>query len=263
MKRTLVYASILEELRHRIQIGLLRPGDKLPSVKDLAKEFRVAQSSVREALRVLESMKVLRIEHGRGVFVNEDPGLLVDPWGQLDVLEKRSFAALLEARLILEPQLAALAATRASEEEVCAIQATVDEMAARVKAGEDFLEADLAFHDKIALAAANPVLARMVGVVSDLLLDGRRITNNLPGMPERAVRYHSLIAGAIADRNPSQAQLLMFAHIHEVVTTLARSPEWVDFLQTTAQVKPDVVPEETELVRYGDARRSQTKRSIT
>src|SRR5262249_14278861 len=73
------------------------------------------------------------------------------------------------------------------------------------------------FHRQIALAAHNVVLARMMDGVNDLLKESRKITSLQPGMIERAVRYHKLIAAAIGERNPLQARLLMLAHVNDVI----------------------------------------------
>jgi DNA-binding GntR family transcriptional regulator len=73
------------------------------------------------------------------------------------------------------------------------------------------------FHRQIALAAQNPILARMMDGINDLLIEGRRLTTRQPESVGRSVRYHMLIAGAIADHNPPQARLLMLAHVNDAI----------------------------------------------
>jgi len=95
-------------------------------------------------------------------------------------------------------------------------------MARLVAAEQDFFAPDLEFHRQIATAAQNPVLARMMEGVTDLLLEGRRLTSRHRDTVARAVQYHLLIANAIQARNPIQARLLMLSHVNDAIDTLVR-----------------------------------------
>jgi GntR family transcriptional repressor for pyruvate dehydrogenase complex len=212
-----VTTSVAEAIKARIASGDWAVGQRLPSISQLAQEFGAGIGSIREAVKMLASLGVIRIEHGRGMFVVSMLPLPADPYKYFQDVGAGSILALCEARRILEPELAALAAERATDEDLRAIQEQALAMERLVVAGENFFEPDLQFHRQVALAAHNPVLARMMDGVNDLLMESRKITSQLPDMTRRAVRYHLLIAEAIGERNPLQARLLMLAHVNDAI----------------------------------------------
>lgn len=218
--RKLTYETVYDEIKRRITTGVWPPGTRLPPLEELSEELGVGVSSVREAVRILGKQHILRIEQGRGTFVCD--ALKPSPAETFDFLEAAGMQQLTEARSLLEPQLAALAARRASEEEIQALLKSARGMAAKVERGEDFLEEDLAFHELIAKAAGNDVLCGMLALIADLLVDSRRRSMKWPGMDERAASYHTLIAHAIAQRNPEQARLLMQSHMDDMLEELRK-----------------------------------------
>lgn len=217
-----VYEAVMEKLKGLISAQKYAPGQRLPSIKALAREMGVGEGSVREAIRILGSMRVLRVLHGSGIYINEELGLDADLAAQMAQLEARSMFDLFEARRALEPELAALAAERATPEEVASMLEAALTMEQIVQRGGDFLEVDLSFHQRIAAAARSPVLLRMLEAIEPLLLDSRRLTNRLPGVPEKSARYHVLIAHAIAGGNAEQARSLMHAHMSDALHELRR-----------------------------------------
>jgi GntR family transcriptional repressor for pyruvate dehydrogenase complex len=215
-----VYTAVAEAIKARIAAGDWGVGQRLPSISRLAQEFGVGTSSVREAVKALASLGIIRIEHGRGMFVVSRQLTPVTPYEHFQDVGTGSILALCEARRILEPELAAFAAERGSDAELQAIREQALAMERLAAAGEDFVGPDLQFHRQIALAAHNPVLARMMDGVNDLLLESRKITSAQPDMTQRAVRYHLLIADAICERNPLQARLLMLAHVNDAINSV-------------------------------------------
>jgi GntR family transcriptional repressor for pyruvate dehydrogenase complex len=214
-----VYSSVAESIKGRIASGEWVVGQRLPSINQLAREFDVGTGSIREAVKVLASLGLIRIEHGRGIFVASALLPQVDPYEHFQDIGTGSTLALCEARRILEPELAAFAAERGTDADLQAIREQAQAMERLVAAGKDFLEPDLQFHRQIALSAHNPVLARMMEAVNDLLTESRKITVE-PEMTTRAVRYHLLIADAICERNPLQARLLMLAHVNDAINSV-------------------------------------------
>jgi GntR family transcriptional repressor for pyruvate dehydrogenase complex len=209
-----IFGSLLSELQQRIRKGEWQPGSHLPSITHLAHSFGVSTGSVREALRSLQSLGMVRIEHGRGVIVisNQIDEDVQQLQSNLTIANVVSFA---EARRLIEPELAALAAERGSDIELTEILQLAITMEQHVVAGLDFGESDTAFHHAIASAAHNPVLSQMMMSMHDLFLMSRQLTSKELGMTDRAVRYHRLIADAIQNRNASQARLLMLAHMND------------------------------------------------
>lgn len=166
------------------------------SIADNRRTFNGAEcrlSSVREAIRILNQQHILLVEQGRGTFVREDLPT-EDDRGAVAFLEKASWLQLTEARRIMEPELAAMAAINRTQQQAEALLANAAAMARKAGKGQDFLKEDLTFHRLIAEAAGNDVILHMLGVISDLLLDSRRKTMRIHGMDEKASSYHTLIA---------------------------------------------------------------------
>jgi len=214
-----VYTSVAEEIKARIATGDWVVGQRLPSISQLAQTLGVGTGSVREAVKVLASLGIIRIEHGRGMFVASAQRAQLDPYEHFQDVGAGSVLALCEARRILEPELAAFAAERGTDADLQSIREQALAMEQLVAEGLDFSEPDLQFHRLIALSAHNPVLARMMDGVNDLLRESQKITREQT-MTHRAVRYHLLIADAICERNPLQARLLMLAHVNDAINSV-------------------------------------------
>jgi GntR family transcriptional repressor for pyruvate dehydrogenase complex len=220
MSRKLTYETVYEEIKRRIRSGEWKQGEKLPPLEQLSAELGVGISSIREAVRILGKQKILTIEQGRGTFVVDD--LSGAPGDRLDFLERATMLQLTEARLIIEPELAALAAEKATAEEAERIVKTALAMKAKVERGEPFLQEDMLFHELIARSAHNEVMFHMLDRISDLLVDSRRRSMRWDGMHEKASSYHFLIARAITDRNPTQARTLMRSHLEDMLAELTK-----------------------------------------
>ena len=214
-----VFGSVLNELQQRLSQGEWQPGEHLPSITQLASDFAVSTGSVREALRSLQSQGLVRIEHGRGVIVistsSEESPFDADSADSMD-----NMAAFAEARRLIEPELAAYAAERGSDSELAEILHFALTMEQQAGSGLDFVGPDISFHRSIAQASHNPVLRQMLHGMHDLFVISRRLTSQELGMTERAVRYHRLIAEAIYERNPTQARLLMLAHMNDALSSV-------------------------------------------
>jgi GntR family transcriptional regulator, transcriptional repressor for pyruvate dehydrogenase complex len=240
-----VYTSVAEEIKARIAAGDWVLGQRLPSISQLAQTLGVGTGSVREAVKVLASLGIIRIEHGRGMFVASAQRAQPHPYQQFQDVGAGSVLALCEARRILEPELAAFAAERGTDDDLRSIREQALAMERLAAEGLDFSEPDLQFHRQIALAAHNPVLARMMEGVNDLLRESQKITRE-QAMTQRAVRYHLLIADAICERNPLQARLLMLAHVNDAINSVLTWHANTHNEQRTigqANVSPMVLPQ--------------------
>lgn len=214
------YENALDQIKQKIASSEWKPGDRLPTLQQMAEQFSVGVSSIREALRILENQRVVSIEHGRGMFVRNDPLLLEDPAAKIRELGDISLLTLLEARLVLEPELAYLCAERAKPQQIKQLRYLADLMVEQMKTGGDYLITDLSFHNLIAEGAFNPVLAKMISTISDFLAESRRLTNTLPNMRTKASNYHVLLAIAIEERQAEQARMLMKAHLNDMASAL-------------------------------------------
>ena len=210
-----VYHHIFEKLQDRIRGGDWLPGERIPSITQLAQEFRVGAGSIREALRSLQSIGLVKIEHGSGVYVvGTRPSTELS--SHFQKVGDGLVIALAETRRIIEPELASLAAERATDEELAEIERLVREMEENSQHGKDFAELDVLFHRQIAQSARNSILYQTMESVSDLFLESRRAILLDPDALLRALRYHALIAEALKLRNSPQARLLMQGHMNSM-----------------------------------------------
>lgn len=218
----LVYHNVIEKLQQRIRQADWLPGDRLPSIAQLAKEMHVGAGSIREALRSLQSIGLIKIEHGSGVYVTGTrPATELS--SHFENLGDGLLISLAETRRIMEPEIAFLAAERGTDQELIEIETLVRKMEEEGKNGNDFAELDVLFHRKIAYAARNEILFQTMEGVSDLLLDSRRAILLDPNSLLRALRYHALISEALISRNPPQARLLMQGHMNSMLDEVLAS----------------------------------------
>jgi len=215
--RILLYETVVDTVKSRIADGTYQPGQRLPSLTELADEIGVGVSTVREGIRVLANLGLVRVHQGQGMFVTEDARLAENPLEALALVEDASLVAILEARKIFEPEIAALAAERATPEQVQSILGAAREQERQVRRGGDSIPSDFGFHRLLVDAAHNPVLSRMVLSIDELLLDSRRRTAHVSSTFEKAVHYHHLIGRAVEQKDSRQARALMLEHILDVI----------------------------------------------
>ena len=217
-----LHSTILDELQNRIRQGNWLPGERLPSIARMAKEFHVGAGSIREALRSLQSIGLIKIEHGSGVYVTGTHPI-TELAGHFQKTGAGLHIALAETRSVLEPMLAAFAAERATDQELTEIAELVPKMEQAYQNGVDFAELDVFFHRQIARAARNPIMFQTMEGVSNLFLESRKTILLDPVALLRALRYHTLIADALSSRNAPQARLLMQGHMNSMMDELLAS----------------------------------------
>ena len=215
-KQSLIYETVIEYLKQQLSRGNLKPGDRLPTVVSLARQLGVNPASVREAYRVLQTLGVLTVGRGKGTFVSNNVDASNELLVHLQFAERQSIAYLQEARRLIEPAVAALAALRATPAEVEAILAAAEELEQVVRHGDSYVDPDVRFHELVFLAAHNPVLAQFLTAIRERLVDSRRLTQHIPHAIEKAAHYHKLIAIAVKERNPEAARALMSQHVDDV-----------------------------------------------
>jgi GntR family transcriptional regulator, transcriptional repressor for pyruvate dehydrogenase complex len=202
----------------------LRPGDKLPSERELAAVMQVSRPSLREALRALAIMKVLEIRQGSGTYISSlRPDLLVEHLDFVFALDDSTFLDLLDARKVIEAGIAAMAAQRIDDDEVSQLEACLEESVRCVGDYEKVLQTDLELHQLVTSAARNPILSRFIASIRSLSLASRSRTIRIPGVAESAVRDHQAIVMAIKARDPYAASLAMREHLDNVEKRLEQS----------------------------------------
>ena len=213
-----------ERILALIREGSLAPGDQLPAERTLAEQLGISRTVVREALRSLASMNVLEIRHGAGVFVGPlDLASLMQPLQFAVSIDHTALSQVAEARLVLEPGLAQLAAARADEPDIIRLRELVVEAAGLVNDPPGFLEVDLAFHSEVRRLANNSFLSRFMDSLEELARTSRTLTNPISNMREKTVRDLHQIAAAIARHDAVAAAEAMREHVQHVCDALKTS----------------------------------------
>jgi GntR family transcriptional regulator, transcriptional repressor for pyruvate dehydrogenase complex len=217
IKSTRIYQEIVRQVKGMIAEGRLKSGDQLPPERDLAEKFVVSRTSVREALRALESLGLVEIRPGEGTFVREvSVESLIEPLALVMLSQREALGELFEARQLIEPALAALAARRATPEDVQEMERILEAQAKEVAAGRTGLEQDAQFHSAIGAAAHNRAITRIAHAVMDLLRQSREDSLNTPGRPDRSHNDHRRLLAAIRGRDENAARQAMIDHLEGV-----------------------------------------------
>jgi GntR family transcriptional regulator, transcriptional repressor for pyruvate dehydrogenase complex len=210
--------STAEIVRRRIQqmieTGELKPGDRLPAERELAEHFKVSRASLRAALHSIAGMGLLQFRHGSGTYITDGPPTLDDgPLSLLARLHGFTDDEMFEARRQLEVGVAALAAERATEEDLAKIQACIDGMASALDSPRKYLVHDVDFHRAVALASKNPILGSLVEMVSAALFKQRSRTVARARDLAGSLTMHRRIARAIALHDSERARDAMNQHL--------------------------------------------------
>ena len=217
VRKTKVYEKVAEQIQRLIRDGLLKPGDMLPPERELAETFQVSRSSLRDAIRALELMGMVEARQGEGTVVRAPSGEAVANPLTAVLLQQREFVSeLLELRGMIEPTLAARAATHASAEELAHLEDILRRQKEKVDRGELAIEEDSEFHYSIARAAENKVVLQVVDVFMDLLRESRKQSLQVEGRLQRSLASHHQILSAIARHDAAAAESSMRRHIQEI-----------------------------------------------
>ncbi len=213
-----LYEQIVQQIEDSILKGSLKAGDQLPAERDLALKFGVSRTAVREAVKVLREKGLVEAYSGRGTFITDGRSQAIRQ--SLDLMIKigrpEGSTHLVEVREILEPAIAALAATRAEEQHISAMREAIAVMDRERRDPEAFIEADLDFHLALAEAAGNPLILSLIDSIVGILRQERIRIFYVEGGPERGQYHHKRILSVIENRDPEKAREAMRAHLRQV-----------------------------------------------
>lgn len=217
VRKIRLYESIVNQIQKLISTGQLTPGQKLPPERELAEALGVSRTSIREALRSLEMMGYLesRVGVGGGTYIKSMSfGNIISPFSYPLLQNVEFIVELLEVRLLLEIEVARLAAHRRTEEHIAQMRAAVQQMADEIAAGQTGLQGDNAFHRVLADAANNRVLREFVHMCGDLLeVEREEHLRTRRTEPLNALRQHEQILEAVENGDEDEAQRIMRNHI--------------------------------------------------
>lgn len=224
IRKTRIHEEVFSQIRELISQGRLQAGDQLPSERELAETFRVSRTSVREALRALESQELIVSRTGTGNFVADLPvESLVGPLARLLIHEKKALADVFEMRKLIEPHIAALAAARATERDIAQLKKILAEQVEAVKRGETGVKADAELHLCISRATKNQALQKLVSGLMEMLSRSREESLQTEQRRESSIAAHRRIVAAIEKHDRSKARTEMLRHIEKVEKTVLLS----------------------------------------
>lgn len=213
-----LYERIVSQIQERIESGDLNIGDQLPSERELAEQFAVSRTAVREAVKALRQKGLVEIRPGRGTFITNGASDTIR--SSLGMLMKigatKGSGNLVEVREILEPEIAALAATRITDEYITAMQEAVNIMDTALDNVDVFVEADLDFHLALAEATQNPIIPILMDSIIDLLREQRKRIGLTKGGLQRGQAHHKKILDAVSKHDEQASRLAMQDHLKQV-----------------------------------------------
>ena len=201
-----------DRLTEQIIAGEFAKGGQLPNEFQLAEQLDVGRGTIREAIKILASKHIVEIRRGYGTYIAEKPGRIEDPLGLTFIDDKKKLASdLYELRLLIEPPIAALAAERASEADLGAIQITCEKIEENVRRELPWTEEDIALHESIANASGNQVVSNIIPIIHSAV----KTFAELYGKPltETTLSSHRAIVTAISNRDAALANQAMAEHL--------------------------------------------------
>ena len=216
VRRNRVYEEVARQIERLIQ-QKLKPGDKLPSERELAEMLRVSRSSIRDAIRGLELSGLVEPRQGSGTIVREvSPNSQANPFAGALKRRQELVSELLDFRKMLEPPLAARAATHASPEEISEMEEILRRQEEKHLRGDAAVAEDAEFHYNVALASGNSVVLKVIDILMDLLRDTRARHLQVGGRSQRSLDGHRRILTAIKQHDSEAAKAAMRRHIEDV-----------------------------------------------
>ncbi|MEU8223240.1 FadR/GntR family transcriptional regulator [Kribbella sp. NPDC048915] len=209
--RSRLYEQVADQISTWIAENGLAPGDRLPPERELAQRLGVSRATLSQALVALEVIGAVVVRHGDGTVLTERARTA--PVIEAIRAHADRLPEIIEARDALETKLAALAASRRTEEDVAAIRSALDAMERDIEAGGRGVEGDEAFHGAVTAAARSELLAQMMTAIHDLIRETRLESLSQPGRPRESLAGHRKVADAIADGDPEGAAQAMHEHV--------------------------------------------------
>jgi GntR family transcriptional repressor for pyruvate dehydrogenase complex len=221
--------KIIAQISDALVAGELKPGDRLPPERELAEQFGVSRTVIRDAVKTLAGRGILHVKHGAGIFVTTSEENAIGRLGALsDILPLQgvSLRDLFEIRKVLEAEGAEWAARRRNDHHLKRLRGILEDAYRNSENLEVLSERDAQFHVAIAEASQNLVLVRVMLTLLDLLAQSRRESLSIPGRAKLSLKDHERIVGEIEAQRHEGARETMLEHLTSVESAvLAESGE--------------------------------------
>lgn len=227
--RTTLTADICRKMVGQLIRGTWSEGEKIPAERELCQKLGVGRASLREALKALEIMGMIETRLGDGTYVCKRSDFFSRPllWAIASSSEADA-RELIEARTLIEVELAGLAAEHANAENLNELTAQLDRMIKAKKNPAEFVQADVNFHLAIGKAATNSILMNALHLIRNLLQQWIVSAVNVAGVPDKACAHHKRILQAIRNKDGAAARLEMRKHLEEMAAFAPAQPTYID-----------------------------------
>jgi GntR family transcriptional repressor for pyruvate dehydrogenase complex len=217
IERTTIAEQVAKHILDLIRTGNLEPGQHLPPERELAVNLQVSRPSVREALRGLQILGVIKMRQGGGVFVSSLSATeLLQPLQVYLSLSGANFEALHESRVEVESSMGRLLATRITDVAIVRLSAMIEAQRKLTADPVAFRISDMEFHNSLREAVANPFMRRISESLYVLGTEYRRVKWESPGMLAQSVLDHEAIVKALVSRDPDAVARAMVGHMTSV-----------------------------------------------
>jgi GntR family transcriptional repressor for pyruvate dehydrogenase complex len=227
IKKTRVAEEVADRIRALILDGTFAQGQPLPSERVLTEQFGVSRGSIRDALRMLETIGLIETLHGRGTFPRElTVDRLVAPLASMMTFQHELQDELLDVRRMFEPAVARAAAARATDQDFADLQRIIDAQQRKLKKGQSAIAEDTEFHAVLARSTRNRVVVSLMATLNDLLVESRKLTLKQKGRPAKSVEGHEAVVAALRRRDAEGAAQAMSRHIDQIANLQSPSSEF-------------------------------------
>lgn len=214
LTKTRIYEDIVKQIMDNIKKGELKPGDKLPTERELASQLNVSRTAIREALRSLETMGVIYSKVGSGTFIKDmSIDILMDSFAGILKKNDRLIIELIEVRMLLEVEIAKMAARKINKEKIQAIEKALKIMEKEIDDGSLGINGDNEFHNELANAADNLAMTSILNLCGELLNTTRKEALKALSDPRIGLEQHRSIFEAVKSRDECEAGRLMKVHL--------------------------------------------------
>ncbi len=214
LRRRTLTSQVIEYVLGLIKSGKVAPGESLPTEKELTATLGVSRTCIREGMKSLEFLRLVRIRPRIGaVVLDASPGALLTAEHLSSGEDLEEPDVLLEFRQIIETGVASLAAEKATESDILAMERALDKCKSEIDSGSLDFCADMSFHAEVAAASKNPLAIMVWKIISAQLTGIFKHTVQMPNVPEDSLHDHLQVLRAIKERSPAKARAAMRTHL--------------------------------------------------
>ncbi|WP_321404413.1 FadR/GntR family transcriptional regulator [Maridesulfovibrio sp.] len=212
-----VHQSVARQIAELIESGNLKKGDKLPAERTLAERFKVSRSSIREAIKSLAQKNLVESRRGDGTYILADMDAdIFDAFITAFSDQKKRINDIFQFRKVIEPEIAALAASSMDEETLNRMKVIVCDQQIKARTGKNSSNLDAQLHLEIARATGNSIFPEMMQALDRIMTESRSEILQPPARQKASIAAHFKILEAFENRDPAMAREAMRQHIAEV-----------------------------------------------